>query len=88
MRDNIMVLGAALVAGLLAWQMLGAKKTGTAGSKPTSSGKPATGGFITDFIGWKYYDGGTAIDPQGNYWQNGVMVYSATMGDTGAGALL
>lgn len=86
MRDNIMVLGAALVAGLIAWQMLGAKKAGAA--KPGGGTKPSAGSFITDWQGWKYYEGGTAIDPQGNYWQNGVMVYSATMGDTGAGALL
>lgn len=38
----------------------------------TSNIKPGEEGF-----GWQYYSDGTAIDPNGNYYQNGQLVYDA-----------
>lgn len=30
--------------------------------------------------GWQYFTDGTSIDPQGNYWLNGAMVWKAAQG--------
>lgn len=33
--------------------------------------------FYGDPNGWKYYTDGTAIDPDGNYYKNGALIYRA-----------
>lgn len=59
--------------------------------KATNAAKGTTGtvsGFVNeifgaagqDFAGWRYFDNGTAIDPQGNYYLNGQKIWSAGAG--------
>lgn len=35
--------------------------------------------------GWRYFSDGTVIDPQGNYYVNGSMIWSPSSGQMGYG---
>lgn len=80
--DEMLVLGAAAAAVYLIWNST--KKPATTTATPRGS----TG--MSDWVGeifssagtpysngWRYYDNGTAIDPQGNYYYQGQLVYKA-----------
>lgn len=80
-NDELMVLG---LAGLAVWMITKANKT-TAGAFQTG-GKSITqavseifnlGGGAFD-NGWRYFTDGTAIDPQGNYYNNGQLIWQNT----------
>lgn len=84
-QSEIIALGLAAVA---VYMILQARKP-AAQVAAAQSGKPA--GWISEVLGlggsafgngWRYFDNGVAIDPSGNYYQNGAMVYQAA----GAGA--
>lgn len=84
-NTEMIVLG---LAGLAVYMILQSQKR----SGPTDTGKPNTGtGWVGEIFdlggkgyanGWRYFDNGVAIDPSGNYYQNGAMVWQAP----GAGA--
>lgn len=76
-KAEYLVLG---LAGVAAWLML------TAGKRAAgSSAAQAPGGWVAEVFdgvkawgnGWRYFDNGTAIDPAGNYYHQGQLVYKA-----------
>lgn len=86
--DELLVLGLAGVAVYLIWKTQGAKAA--AGVSPS---KPLADTFVDEIFnwrglpydnGWRYFENGVAIDPQGNYYQNGKLVWSPGSGATGA----
>lgn len=84
-NQELMVLGLAGVAVFLI--VKSTKKTA-----PMDTGKPnKPADWVSEIFdgagkqfdnAWRYFDNGVAIDPSGNYYQNGQMVYQAI----GAGA--
>lgn len=71
------------IAGLALFLIVKAKK-GTTTSKATATAKPA--GWVSEILDmggkgfandWRYFDNGVAIDPSGNYYQDGAMVWQA-----------
>jgi len=83
--DTILIIIAA-VAGVAAVAFLTRKKATVGG---TATAGAAVGGVAEIFNtalpgqpgwGWKYYTDGTSIDPLGNYYQAGNLVYSAGAG--------
>lgn len=76
-QSEIVVLGLAGVAVFLILRsgQAAAKATASTPAKRTaeifdSAGKPFENG-------WRYYDDGTAIDPAGNYYKGGQLIWSA-----------
>lgn len=82
MKDNtqMIVLG---LAGLAVWMIVQSKSkaSGTA-----STGAKSLGQFVNEIFnvggqafdnGWRYFSDGTAIDPKGNYYLNGQMVWQS-----------
>lgn len=63
--------------------MLMKPKAATAATKPaaSSSGTPAATEIMVqgNANGWRYFSDGTAIDPWGTYYKNGVQVYNPMM---------
>ena len=82
-QGEMIALGLAGLAVYLIWQSQKPKtSTGTA-SKPADWVAEILGtGGQRYGNGWRYFDNGVAIDPSGNYYQGGQMVYQAP----GAGA--
>lgn len=79
MDNNMIVLGLAAVAVYLITQSkkTPAKATGVTGTATgtveifdSMNGGKAWGN------GWRYFSDGTAIDPQGNYYQGGQLIWS------------
>lgn len=80
-QQEMIVLG---LAGLAVYMILQSQKRG-----PTDTGQPApkrpadwvkeifTGTGTTFDNGWRYFENGVAIDPRGNYYQDGAMVWQA-----------
>jgi hypothetical protein len=94
MRNNeLVVLGLAAVA---VWMIVRSQGTSTtnAAARPAGrvpGGLNSTPTYVNEILdigggsygnGWRYFDDGTAIDPQGNYYLNGQMVWAAPV--TGA----
>lgn len=80
-QNEIIVLGLAGLAVYLIWQ--------SQKGKTTTSTTTAAARFVDEIFeqrpyanGWRYFENGVAIDPAGNYYQNGAMVWQAP----GAGA--
>lgn len=77
MNQNAIVLGLAAVAVYFITQ---SKKTPvkvaglTSTSKATAEIFDAGGGSFSN--GWRYFSDGTAIDPSGNYYQGGQLIWS------------
>ena len=73
--EDLMILG---VAGLMAWFILG---RGAARSAPAANDadyvEEIFNGVAGWANGWRYFENGTAIDPLGNYYHNGQLVYRA-----------
>ncbi|WP_302172880.1 hypothetical protein [uncultured Hydrogenophaga sp.] len=78
-QTEMIVLGLAGLAVYLIWR----SQTPTRTVVP-QDGKPA--GWVSEIFGmgskpfdngWRYFDNGVAIDPSGNYYQNGAMVWQA-----------
>lgn len=86
-QSDLIVLGLAGLAVYMIWQSQKPKTTSTGTSGPRAgldtfvdeifngSGRPFDNG-------WRYFENGVAIDPSGNYYQGGQMVWQAP----GAGA--
>lgn len=86
-QSDFIVLGLAGLAVYMIWQSQKPKATSTTSSSPRAgldtfvdeifngSGRPFDNG-------WRYFENGVAIDPSGNYYQGGQMVWQAP----GAGA--
>lgn len=86
-QSDLIVLGLAGLAVYMIWQSQKPKttSTGTSGQRAgldtfvdeifNSSGRPFDNG-------WRYFENGVAIDPSGNYYRDGQMVWQAP----GAGA--
>lgn len=79
MNNNALVLGLAGLALYLIWQ---SQKNKTATTTTAAS-------FVDEIFdqrpyanGWRYFENGVSIDPAGNYYQNGAMVWQSP----GAGA--
>lgn len=70
-KTDLVVLG---LAGLAVWFILKGK---AAGYKLA----PVSSGFVRkaapDYQGWQYFTDGTAISPDGDYYLNGEIVWSA-----------
>lgn len=81
-QTEMIVLGLAGVAVYLIWQSQKKKASGTAAS-PTRGTVDTFVDEIFNFNGkafengWRYFENGVAIDPEGNYYQNGQRVYTA-----------
>lgn len=71
-NEEMMVLG---LAGLALWFILKGKNAtaGAMGAKLNNY----TGKAAPDYQGWQYFTDGTAIAPNGDYYHNGDLVYSA-----------
>lgn len=77
--DELIILA---LAGVAAWLIVRSVQPATA--KTTQDGRPS--GYVTEIAnsalpgepgyGWRYFSDGTVIDPAGNYYSNGVLVYS------------
>jgi hypothetical protein len=69
MKNEEMIVVA--LAGLALWFILKGK---------TATGTTATSTYVKkaapDYQGWQYFTDGTAISPEGRYYQNGVLVWS------------
>lgn len=86
-NDTLLIIGAA-VAGVLAIAYLtrAKPKTGSVTAGPLTQASGANGVyeiFNTALPGqpgwaWRYYSDGTSIDPQGNYYTAGNLVWKAT----------
>ncbi|MGE0350383.1 hypothetical protein [Hydrogenophaga sp.] len=79
-QTEMIVLGLAGLAVYMIWRSQAPKA-----NKPSDTGKPASwvdeifqsgGGSFGN--GWRYFENGTAIDPSGNYYFDGKMVYQAS----------
>jgi hypothetical protein len=80
-NGELIALGLAAVAVYMIWKSQAGKGAGTAAVADwTKEIFDLGGGSFGN--GWRYFDNGTAIDPSGNYYLNGQMVYQAP----GAGA--
>lgn len=92
--QDLAILGLAGVAVYMILKSQGVKLTGLVGSLGTAgrtaAGTSAPDSFVDEIFnagglpynnGWRYYENGTAIDPNGNYYYQGKLVYSA--GSTG-----
>lgn len=84
-KTEMIALG---LAGLALFLIVQAKKPATK-APAKAPAKPA--GWVGEILdqsgrsfmnGWRYFDNGTAIDPAGNYYQDGQMIWQAP----GAGA--
>lgn len=82
-QGEMIALGLAGLAVYLIWQNQKPKTTSGTTAPKTSYTHEILGSDGTIFgNGWRYFDNGVAIDPSGNYYQGGQMVYQAP----GAGA--
>lgn len=77
-QEQMIALG---LAGLAVYMIVKSKaKASTWDEKTGASG---LGGFVSEILnagkafdnGWRYFSDGTAIDPSGNYYLNGQMVW-------------
>lgn len=75
-NQEMIVLG---LAGVAVYMILQARKTGKTVAE-------VAGDFVKEIKGqgnkafsngWRYFDNGTSIDPQGNYYYQGQLVYNA-----------
>jgi hypothetical protein len=78
-NEKYIVLG---LAGVAVWLILASQRKTNA---PTGDAG-AAGNFVTEIFdglgkafgnGWRYFDNGTAIDPRGNYYQGGQLIWQA-----------
>lgn len=76
-QSEIIVLGLAGVAVYLIWQSK---------QKPGTSKAASPADYVNEILssagkafsnGWRYFENGVAIDPAGNYYQGGQLVYEA-----------
>lgn len=82
--DELLILGLAGVAVYMIWKTQGARSAaGVSPSKPLASGADT---FVDEIFsaaglpfnnGWRYFENGVAIAPNGDYYQNGAKVWSA-----------
>lgn len=91
--QDLAILGLAGVAVYMILRSQGVSVSGLVGKVTGSAGKTAADApdsFVDEIFnaggtpytnGWRYYENGTAIDPSGNYYYQGKLVYSA--GSTG-----
>ena len=79
--EDILTIIAGGVLAFVAWKTLFAGKTAATKSTPTvnswtgeitNNALPGQAGW-----GWSYYDGGIAIAPNGDYYQNGNLIWKA-----------
>lgn len=72
------------LAGLAVWMIVQSKNK-SAGATGTGT-RSTVDNFVDEIFnakgtpfenGWRYYENGVAIDPQGNYYQDGKKVWSA-----------
>lgn len=79
-KTEILALGLAGLAVYMIW-----RSQTTRVNKPADTGKPAS--WVDEIFdaggkafgnGWRYFENGTAIDPSGNYYLNGQMVWQAS----------
>lgn len=75
-NQDLIVLG---LAGVAVYMILQAKKTGKSVADVANDFvkeiKGQGGKAFTN--GWRYFDNGTSIDPKGNYYYQGQLVYEA-----------
>lgn len=72
--DLVLMVGAAIGVFIIA-QFMMKKAQAKTGQGVAVGEEYAT--LITQNDGWQYFTDGTVIDPNGNYWKNGRMVYKA-----------
>ena len=82
-NEELLILGA---AGVAVWLILKGSKTTTPTPASVRQGSAGVSGWVNEIFsaagtpytnGWRYFENGVAIDPQGNYYQNGALVWSA-----------
>lgn len=84
-QTDLIVLG---LAGVAVWMIFQTRKGTQGGTAKTGNTTGSTGpaSWVNEVFdagggqfgnGWRYFDNGTAIDPQGNYYFGGQIVYSA-----------
>lgn len=88
-QSDLIVLGLAGLAVYMIWQSQ--KPKTTTGTGTSSSPRAGLDTFVDEIFngsgrpfdnGWRYFENGVAIDPSGNYYRDGQMVWQAP----GAGA--
>ena len=87
-QTDLIVLG---LAGVAVWMIFQARKGTTSGPAKTGSNTGSTGAassWVNEVFdagggqfgnGWRYFDNGTAIDQEGNYYFGGQRVYTASL---------
>lgn len=82
--QDLIVLGLAGLAVYMIWRTQSQRSA--AGVSPSAPLKSTVDNFVDEIFsaagtpfdnGWRYFENGVAIDPQGGYYQNGVLVYKA-----------
>jgi hypothetical protein len=69
--------GAAKVSSIFDMLAGNRKESGAAISQNTAKIQEILDGSGSSYSnGWRYFTDGTAIDPQGNYYQNGALIWS------------
>lgn len=75
--QEMLVWGASALALYLVWRSMN-KASATPGAAPSQwTGQIFDVGGKAFGNGWSYYDDGTAIDPAGNYFKDGAMIWKA-----------
>lgn len=86
-QSDLIVLGLAGLAVYMIWQSQKTKAT----TGTTTGTRTTVDNFVDEIFnyngrafdnGWRYFENGVAIDPSGNYYRDGQMVWQAP----GAGA--
>jgi hypothetical protein len=75
MKDSYLIL----LVGLGAATFLATRSSGTTSTPGKSTGGAQEIKVDGDTFGWRYFTDGTAIDPYGAYYKNGLMVWNPTM---------
>ena len=81
-QTDLIVLG---LAGVAVYMIVKSQKTGKVWSEEIPAGLRSAAQTVSEIMdmggkafsnGWRYFNDGTAIDPAGNYYQGGQLIWS------------
>ena len=81
-QTDLIVLG---LAGVAVYMIVKSQNTGKGWSEVIPAGLKNTAQAVSEILdstgkafdnGWRYFNDGTAIDPSGNYYQGGQLIWS------------
>jgi len=88
-QTDLIVLG---LAGVAVYMIVKSQSTGKVWSEVIPAGLKNTAQAVSEILdstgkafdnGWRYFNDGTAIDPSGNYYQGGQLIWSNPADTTG-----